>query len=54
MEAGEKALIDRYYKNHLSTVELSRRCLEDETITDEDITSLQKIAIHEFATIEQL
>ena len=40
MEAGAKALIDRYSKNDLSTVELLRRCLEDDTMTDEDITTL--------------
>ena len=40
MEAGAKALIDRYSKNDLSTVELLRRYLEDDTTTDEDITTL--------------
>ena len=40
IEAGAKALIDRYSKNDLSIVELLRRCLEDETTTNEDITTL--------------
>ena len=40
MEAGAKALIDRHSKNDLSTVELLRRCLEDDTTTNEDITTL--------------
>ena len=40
MEAGAKAPIDRYSKNDLATVELLRRCLEYDTTTDENITTL--------------